>query len=104
MVQDGPISSEGSVVVNVIDGDERSTCPGETHLSVLWPETAAGTEILQECPNPRYVGIARRRCRVISALNPVWQTPDYSQCTSEKLLEVDLSVRSFSTDEPQHLL
>lgn len=86
------MSSERSIIVNVIDTDFMSTCPGETHLNVLWPETAAGTENLQECPNPHYIGIAKRRCKVSSLLKPIWQTPDYSQCTSEKLVEVDLNV------------
>lgn len=86
------MSSERSISVNVIDTDFMSTCSGETHLNVLWPETAAGTDNLQECPSLRYVGIAKRRCKVGSLLKPIWQTPDYSQCTSRKLVEVDLDV------------
>lgn len=81
-----------SIIVNVIDRHFVLTCPGEKHLEVLWPETAPGTENVQECPSPSYTGTARRRCSVQGDHEPVWQIPDYSHCISEKLIQTDINV------------
>ncbi|KAK9753667.1 hypothetical protein QE152_g1872 [Popillia japonica] len=88
LVQHELLSSEMGISVNVVYGNSHLTCLGEGHLNVLWPETAAGTESLQECPRG-YSGIARRFCSIRDAGQPTWQMPDYSDCMPNALLEVD---------------
>lgn len=91
LVQHELLSSEMGISVNVVYGNSHLTCLGEGHLNVLWPETAAGTESLQECPRG-YSGIARRFCSIRDAGQPTWQMPDYSDCMPNALLEVDTNV------------
>lgn len=61
-------------------------------MDVLWPETAPGSENVQECPRD-YSGVARRSCRLQQTHQPSWLLPDYSSCTANKLIDVDFQVR-----------
>lgn len=84
LVQDEMVSSEMSILVNVVDRNYVLTCPGEKHMDVLWPETAPGSENIQECPQG-FAGTARRSCSLQQARQPQWLLPDYSSCLADEL-------------------
>ncbi|XP_017769646.1 PREDICTED: uncharacterized protein LOC108557575, partial [Nicrophorus vespilloides] len=88
LVQDSAVWAEQSILVNVIDSHLIKTCPGERKLKLLWPETAPGTESLQECP-AGYSGVARRACNLRDAGQPTWYLPDFAGCTPTKLIQLD---------------
>ncbi|KYB25425.1 uncharacterized protein LOC100142542 [Tribolium castaneum] len=94
LVQDGPISSETSVDIHVVDPSSVPTCPPEYSLNVTWPETAPDTDSLQECPKGyAFPGFVRRSCTLNDGLRPIWRQPDYSQCTPEQLYKIGLDLR-----------
>ncbi|CAM1313569.1 Uncharacterised protein g6301 [Pycnogonum litorale] len=82
-------STKRSVNVYVLSkyGDVR-TCKEEEKYDIFWKESAANTFDLQPCP-PNYIGIVRRLCEVVSKDDPLWQTPDFSQCMSHKVSELE---------------
>ncbi|XP_044268389.1 uncharacterized protein LOC123013719 isoform X2 [Tribolium madens] len=93
LVQDGPISSETTVAIHVVDPSLVRTCPPEYSLNVTWPETAPDTDTLQECPKGyAFPGFVRRSCTLNDGLRPIWRQPDYSQCTPEQLYKIGLDV------------
>lgn len=91
-MQDEVTSTEEKIHVDVIDGSAIRTCKGEKNIDVLWPETAPGTQSVQECP-VGYTGTVRRSCVMQETDNPSWQVSDYSMCTADrlKLVETDVS-------------
>ncbi|XP_071057708.1 uncharacterized protein [Onthophagus taurus] len=108
LVQDELVSSEMSISVTVVYGEDPIlTCPGESHLDVLWPETAPGTESLQECPR-EHSGVARRFCGIRDTGRPIWQMPDYSDCTPIALREVITQFQKlkhgYSSSTPSEIL
>ncbi|XP_065172081.1 adhesion G protein-coupled receptor B3-like [Atheta coriaria] len=89
LVQDSAVWAEQSILVNVIDSELIKTCAGERHLKLLWPETAPGTESLQECP-VGYAGVARRACNLRETGHPVWYLPDFAGCHSDRMEALNL--------------
>lgn len=95
LVQDSAVWAEQSILVNVIDSELIKTCAGERHLKLLWPETAPGTESLQECPGG-YAGVARRACNLRETGHPVWYLPDFAGCHSDRMEALNLQVCHFN--------
>lgn len=91
LVQDETVLwSEHNILVHVVDRQRVRTCGGERHQRLLWPETAPGTDNVQECPQDDYQGHARRACSLRDDTGqPTWQRPDYSGCTPRRLIAVN---------------
>ncbi|XP_019873401.2 uncharacterized protein LOC109601592 isoform X3 [Aethina tumida] len=87
-VQDGStLSSEKVVNVYVVNKIEVGTCPRHVYLNQSWPETAPHYGTVQPCPEG-YAGTVYRGCILRDGKNPSWDTPDFSQCTHNKLVRL----------------
>lgn len=93
LVQDEVTSSEVSIQVDVIDRTLVRTCRGEKHMNILWPETAPGTQSVQECPKG-FIGVVTRWCILHDPEKSIWQLPDFSFCTANSLHESEINVRT----------
>ncbi|KAF5306155.1 hypothetical protein FQR65_LT07431 [Abscondita terminalis] len=92
LVQDEVTSSEVSIQIDVIDRNLIHTCRGEKTMNILWPETAPGTQNIQECPKG-FIGTVSRWCLLHDFDKSTWQLPDFSLCTAEYLHRIDVDVR-----------
>lgn len=90
-MQDEITSTEVSIQVDVVDRSFIHTCRGEKHMNILWPETAPGTQSVQECPKG-FTGVVKRSCVLHDSEKSVWQLPDFSMCTADSLLKIDMDV------------
>lgn len=91
LVQDEVAATEVSIQVDVIDRAVVHTCHGEKHMNILWPETAPGTQSVQECPKG-FTGVVRRWCVLHDFEKSVWQLPDFSMCTADFLTRINANV------------
>ncbi|KAB0802106.1 hypothetical protein PPYR_04292 [Photinus pyralis] len=94
LVQDEVTSTEVSIRIDVVDRTLIHTCRGEKSMNILWPETAPGTQNIQECPKG-FTGSVKRWCVLHDAEKSLWQLPDFSLCTADALLKANTELQSF---------
>ncbi|KAF5298135.1 hypothetical protein FQA39_LY02559 [Lamprigera yunnana] len=88
LVQDEVTSTEVGIQIDVVDRNLIHTCRGEKTLNILWPETAPGTQNIQECPKG-FSGTVQRWCVLHDADRSLWQLPDFSLCVADYLQKLD---------------
>lgn len=57
-----------------------------------WPRAGPGVLASVQCPT-HYTGVATRLCLVVDSGLTVWQTPDFSDCVSDRIATVSDDVR-----------
>lgn len=66
-------------------------CSNDTQFGVKWPASSAGSPILADCPKG-YKGQSIRICEQRDFGKPIWLTPDFSNCVSDFLVNVNNEV------------
>ncbi|XP_056648749.1 uncharacterized protein LOC130453163 [Diorhabda sublineata] len=84
LVQGSKVSSEKVVSVYVVDRKGVNTCRMRIQLDMTWPETAADTISIINCPKA-YTGFATRYCALKDKNKPAWEMPSFSDCTHHQL-------------------
>ncbi|XP_058449238.1 uncharacterized protein LOC131429205 [Malaya genurostris] len=88
-----PISK--SVHVTVVEPGSVTLCPKNADYGVNWPASASGPAVLADCPK-RGDGQARRICEQRDFGRPEWLTPDFSQCVSDAVIEIENEFRGLT--------
>lgn len=84
-----------SVYVYVVDRGQVELCANDSSFGVHWPNSSPGSPVLAECPK-RYTGLSFRICEQQGFGQPIWQTPDFSLCISDFLMDIKNEVSLFS--------
>lgn len=85
-----------SVDVEVLNKSAVPWCPADESGvgGVQWVEAGAWSLAKVECP-AQYTGVATRLCSLIDPGQAQWQTPDFSNCVSDRLSDLGRNVSIF---------
>lgn len=72
-------------------------CPSERGVgAVSWPRAGPGVLGKVDCPL-HYSGVVTRLCLLVDQNQAAWQTPDFSDCVSDKMASISDNVSTSYT-------